>query len=168
MRKKTRALSGASQDAYFRHVLKAFPSISPQERDGLVRRLREEVAQLRVRKVARGDDMVAATAPSPVTAPIAAISEPPLPAAEPASEPPPVPAAEFDPYSPNVIVVVRRSGRDAALAALGAIDNLDDLRRLAREQRLAVSADVSSAAELRSAIVAAAERRIANRMAAAG
>jgi hypothetical protein len=66
-----------------------------------------------------------------------------------------------------VIVVVRKSGRDAALSALGAIENLDHLRLLAREQRLAVPAELSSALELRSAIVAAAERRIANRMAAA-
>jgi hypothetical protein len=47
------------------------------------------------------------------------------------------------------------------------IESLDDLRLLAREQRLAVGAGLSSAAELRAAIVTAAERRIANRMAAA-
>jgi hypothetical protein len=81
-----------------------------------------------------------------------------------------VPAAatsSFDPYSPNVIVVIRKSGREAALAALAAIDSADHLRLLAREQRLALSADVRSAQELRAAIVTAAERRIANRMAAA-
>ena len=49
MRKKTKALSGASQDAYFRRVLKANPNLSADERDQLVRRLRQEVAQLRVR-----------------------------------------------------------------------------------------------------------------------
>ena len=79
-----------------------------------------------------------------------------------------VPAARpFDPFSPNVIVVVRKSGRDAALAAIGSIDSVDHLRLLAREQRLAVPADLSSAVELRTEIVAAAERRITNRIAAA-
>ena len=73
----------------------------------------------------------------------------------------------FDPFSPNVIVVFRKSGRDAALAALAGIDSADQLRLLAREQRLVVPADVSSTQELRAAIVTAAERRIANRMAAA-
>ena len=57
-------------------------------------------------------------------------------------------------------------GPRAALAALAAIDSTDNLRLLAREQRLSVDADVV-AAEMRAAIVMAAERRIANRMAAA-
>jgi hypothetical protein len=78
------------------------------------------------------------------------------------------PAEAFDPFSPNVVVVVRKAGRAAALAALGAIASVDNLRLLAREQRLTVAADVSSAADIRVAIVSAAERRIANRMAAAG
>src|SRR6187397_2958247 len=120
MGKKTKALSGASQDAYFRRVLKAHPNLTAEERDRLVQRLRQEIAQLRLRTHARID----AEAPVPPTA---------------ASAPPPA-KAPFDPFSPNVIVVVRKSGRDAALAALGPIDSVDDLRLLAREQRLAVPA----------------------------
>ena len=119
-----------------------------EDRDRLVSRLRQDIAQLRLRTHARAD----AEAPPP-----------------PAASPPrrPRPRRPFDPFSPNVIVVVRKSGRDAALAALGGIDSVDDLRLLAREQRLTVPADLSSAEELRAAIVGAAERRIANRMAAA-
>jgi hypothetical protein len=147
MGKKTKALSGASQDAYFRRVLKEQPNLGADARERLVRRLREEISQLRLRRVVRGD-----TQPPPVT-PETAL---PVPASTP-----------FDPLSPNVIVVVRKSGREAALAALGMIESLDDLRLLAREQRLAVGAGLASAAELRAAIVTAAERRIANRMAAA-
>jgi hypothetical protein len=147
MGKKTKALSGASQDAYFRRVLKEQPNLGADARERLVHRLREEISQLRLRRVVRGD------AQPPPVAP-----DTPLPA--PASTP-------FDPLSPNVIVVVRKSGREAALAALGMIESLDDLRLLAREQRLAVGAGLASAAELRAAIVTAAERRIANRMAAA-
>ena len=74
---------------------------------------------------------------------------------------------DFDPFSPNVVLIVRQSGRGAALAALAAIDGIDKLRLLAHEQRLSINAELSSPAELRAAIVAAAERRIANRMAAA-
>jgi hypothetical protein len=66
-----------------------------------------------------------------------------------------------------VIVVVRKSGRDAALAALETIDGVDNLKLLAREQRLSISPDLETAADVRAAIVTAAERRIANRMAAA-
>jgi hypothetical protein len=177
MRKKTKALSGASQDAYFRRVLKANPNLSADERDQLVRKLRQEVAQLRVRVEPRRDsDPPPDLAASPEPAVSAAARPPPAIADEvPAQLPEPSPlisepalAAEpFDPFSPNIVVVVRKSGRAAAFAALDAIDSLDNLRLLAREQRLSVGADLLSAAEVRAAIVTAAERRIANRMAAA-
>jgi hypothetical protein len=147
MAKKTKALSGASQDAYFRRVFKANPNLPAEDRERLVGRLRQDIAQVRLRRHARAN-----------------IEAPPRQASL------PVPAAattSFDPYSPNVIVVVRKSGREAALAALVGIDSADHLRLLAREQRLAVPANVRSAQELRAAIVTAAERRIANRMAAA-
>ena len=49
MSKKTKALSGAAQDAYFRRLLKAHPNLSAEERDRLVRQLRREIALLRVR-----------------------------------------------------------------------------------------------------------------------
>ncbi len=169
MRKKTKALSGASQDAYFRRVLKANPTWSAGERDQLVRKLRQEVAQLRVRLQPRQDGDPPPAVAAPVEPVASAPAQPPAAiAAEPRAPPLPVLAAEpFDPFSPNIVVVVRKSGRAAALAALDAIDSLDNLRLLAREQRLSVSAELSSAAEVRTAIVTAAERRIANRMAAA-
>jgi hypothetical protein len=160
MQKKTRALSGASQDAYFRRVFKAHPNLSADERERLVRRLRQEVAQLRLRRSAR-DETETPAAESP------ARLEPIKASTVPAAEVPAQASAPFDPFSPNIIVVVRTSGRDAALAALTSIDSPDHLRLLAREQRLAVAGDPTSATDLRTAIVAAAERRIANRMAAA-
>jgi hypothetical protein len=153
MRKKTKALSGASQDAYFRRVLKAYSGRSPEERERMVRQLREEIAQLRVRLPPR-DAKIPHQDQSPrPSVTIGSTSEKPAPA--------------FDPFSPNVVVVLRTSGRDAALAALATIESPENLRRLAREQRLNFGGDFSSAADLRAAIVAAAERRIANRLAAA-
>src|SRR6266702_6986593 len=106
MGKKTKALSGASQDASFRRVLKAHPSLPAEDRDRVVRQLRQDIAQLRLRTQARMD---------PEAVP------PPGPVLESRPDPPPA-AAAFDPFSPNVIVVVRRSGRDAALAALAVIE----------------------------------------------
>jgi hypothetical protein len=73
----------------------------------------------------------------------------------------------FDPYSPNVIVVFRTRGRDAALAELHSIENVDCLRLLAREQQLGIASDLDDPSAIRQAIVAAAERRVANRRAAA-
>ena len=151
MGKTTKTLSGASQDAYFRRVLKAHPSLPVEERDRLVGQLRRDIAQLRLRlRTQAGTDAEVAVSPG----------APPAPDASPS-------VAPFDPFSPNVIVVVRKSGREAALDALAGIESLDHLRLLAREQRLAVPAEASSPADLRAAIVAAAERRIANRVAAA-
>ena len=179
MPRKTRALSGAAQDAYFRRVLKTYASLSTEERDTLVRRLRGEIAQLRLRVIATGAPATDAPDTSHATQRVSAQNEKadqaePPPQTEPSgAEPEPLaPPADraappFDPYSPNVIVVLRKAGREAALRALTAIDSPDDLRLLAREQRLGVSAELSSAAELRAAIVAAAERRVANRLAAA-
>ncbi len=157
MSKTTKALSGASQDAYFRRVLKAFPNLPDDARDRLVQQLRREIAQVRLRTASRRETLQAAPP-----------SEPARSVAPPSAEVPaaPVPQA-FDPYSPNLIVVVRTSGREAALAALAAIDSADNLRLLAREQRLSIGADCASLAEMRAAIVTAAERRITNRKAAA-
>ena len=162
MRKKTRALSGASQEAFFRRVLRAHPGLSAEERDALLRKLRAEVAQVRVRVEPRAEGQ----APEIIGKP----AEPPNPAAEVAQPITPAPTptvVPFDPYSPNVIVVVRKEGRKAALAALDAIESVDNLRRLAREQRLSIGDEPETAADIRAAIVTAAERRIANRMAAA-
>lgn len=163
MRKKTRALSGASQEAFFRRVLRAHTGLSAEERDALLRKLRAEVAQVRVRVEPRAEGQAPEI--------IGKAAEPPNPAEETAPSVPPAPAptvVPFDPYSPNVIVVVRKEGRKAALAALDAIESVDDLRRLAREQRLSIGDEPVTAEDVRAAIVTAAERRIANRMAAAG
>src|SRR5262249_23063354 len=169
MRKPT-ILSGASQHAYFRRVLKAYPSLSAVERDRVLDRLRREIAHLRLRREA---DRQPAVVPPPVRAMprpqnTEKRSQSTQTTARPITEPATAVAmAPFDPFSPNIVVVVRQAGRAAALAALAGIGSEEHLRLLAHEQRLSVKAQLYSLAELRAAIVAAAERRIANRLAAA-
>ena len=65
MGKKTKALSGASQDAYFRRVLKEQPDLGADARERLVPPP-EEISQLRLRRVVR-EMLAAATADSPET-----------------------------------------------------------------------------------------------------
>lgn len=84
-------------------------------------------------------------------------------AAEPAT--PHVPL--FDPFAFSVVALLKRSGPDGLLARLGDIGRVEDLRALADAQHLAVADDVASAEGLRQAIVAAAQRRISDRHAAA-
>ena len=157
---RTRTLSGAAQAAYLRRLLEAHGNVPAAAREELLGALAREIAQLRVRSPA-ADALVRRPRSSPTkrrAATGAQATRPPVP--EPIGR-------DFDPFSPNVVLIVRQSGRGAALAALAAIDGIDKLRLLAHEQRLSINAEPSSPAELRAAIVAAAERRIANRMAAA-
>lgn len=159
MSRKTKVLSGASQDAYFRRVLMTFPDLPEATREALLARMRQDVAHLRVR-----------AGPSTDAMPAEAVDE-----AETGTGLAPADTVErdaastihFDPFALNVIVTLRQQGRDAALEALNAIANAEHLRMLAREQRLSIDDALASSAELSAAIVTAAERRLANRRAAA-
>jgi hypothetical protein len=153
-KKNTKALSGASKDAFLRRTLKDETALTDEVRARLTRRLQETIASLRVRTGADDDDLDDVTAAD--TSPPAATVAPELP------------AAAFDPYSPNVIVVIRKIGRESALNQLMAIENVDNLRLLAREQQLSIDPDLAAPDAIRDAIITAAERRIANRKAAAG
>jgi hypothetical protein len=151
-------LWGRSKDAYFRRLLGSEAGLGMEAVERLLKRLRSEVARVELREAGRRG-MTGGPVQQPPEADANATTgdADPLPPAEP-----------FDPYSPNVIVVVRTRGRDAALAELADISSADDLRLLAREQQLSIDAGLRSAEEVRLAIVEAADRRIANRRAAAG
>lgn len=158
MTRKTKVLSGASQEAYFRRVLKTVSGLPEDARETLVARLRADIAQIRVRPTAR-IEVVPEPAADPVDAsPIALEAAPSGAEAD-------VPG--FDPFALNVIVTLRTQGREAALGALNAIANAEHLKLLAREQRLSIDDALSSSLDLSTAIVTAAERRLANRRAAA-
>ena len=170
MTRRTRALSGASQDAYFRRLFRSHSSLTPEERDKIVQLLRREIAQLRLRRQQREGEAEAVgeatpTRPAPVagTSPTRPADVQPAPIAA-RIEPVAVP---FDPFSINVVVLLRTGRHERLLGALEDIDSADNLRLLAREQRLSVGGDMTSPAQLRAAIVQAAERRVANRIAAA-
>jgi hypothetical protein len=79
--------------------------------------------------------------------------------------PPDVPA--FDPYAFSVVAVLMKSGRDAAIARLKTIADPAHLRELAQAQHLTLPSDARAAEALRVAILASAERRLADRRAAA-
>ena len=124
MTKRTRALSGASQDAYFRRLLRSHSSLTPEERDKIVQLLRREIAQLRLRRQQRDEGAEAAKEATPAKpAPVVAMSPTTSADVEPAPATPrtePV-AAQFDPFSINVVVLLRTGGRERLLGALCAI-----------------------------------------------
>jgi hypothetical protein len=182
MTKTTRVLSGAAKDVFLEGVVRSALNDDHEARDRLLAQLTEAIASLRVRVDAeRGRRSITdwtsrvlaaadAVAPAP-RGPGAHNSDDAVPAVGAASAADdeaalPLPPADFDPYDPNVIVVLRTQGREAALSALAGIAEEAQLRLLAHEQQLGIPAGLSGLPAMREAIVAAAERRVANRRAA--
>lgn len=152
MTKATRALSGAAKNAYLDKVVRSALGEDHAARERLARELAKAVASLRVR----------------LDAPLDAPSKDPGPRVSgPAqTEAKTDEGAGFDPFTPNVVVVLRTKGREAALAELRAIREVRQLRLLAHEQQLGIPEEARTAAAIAEAIVVSAERRIANRRAA--
>lgn len=162
-----RVLSGAAKDAFLKRLLAAEAGLDDAARARLTESLQDAISLISVRRQPHHGSEPQA---------IPTIAEPPpLNRATTAQDPPPPHAATrptmtaepFDPFTPNVIVVFRTRGRKAVLEALAPIDDIECLRLLAREQQLGIDAELADPSHIREAIVAAAERRIANRRAAA-
>jgi hypothetical protein len=77
------------------------------------------------------------------------------------------PKEPFNPYRFSAIVVLTKSGRDGLLDRLREIKSAKDLRTFAEAQHVPVSAKIRRIEDIRKAIVAAAEQRLADRKAAA-
>lgn len=159
MTKTTRALSGAAKNAFLDGVLRSVLGDDHAARERLMQDLVAAITAVRVRVEAeratggdRGEELTDAVALPP---------ESPQPA-EPAQQGDP-----FDPYAPNVVVVLRKQGRDAAIAALLSIGSEDRLRRLASAQQLGLPDAGITIQQICETIMDAAERRVANRRAAA-
>jgi hypothetical protein len=73
----------------------------------------------------------------------------------------------FDPFAFSAVSVLARKGREALLERLGEIATAEHLREFAMAQHIAIDQSLSDTADLRAAIVAGTERRIAARRAAA-
>jgi len=163
MARTRRLLSGAAKDAFLKRMLDAEPGLDDETRERLTRTLQSSIAlvarrhgELPIQAPEEANTVLEEDSPSEAAEHDLAEAATVAPDVEP-----------FDPYSPNVIVVFRTRGRDAALAELHTIEDVECLRLLAREQQLGIASDLADAADIRQAIVAAAERRIANRRAAA-
>lgn len=99
---------------------------------------------------------------------------PPAPAAKPddaatkaKTNTPAAAAAPFDPFAFSPIVVLVKTGKDGLMKRLLDIKSVEHLKAFAEAQHLAVAPSVKKIDELRKAIVAATEQRLADRKAAA-
>lgn len=77
------------------------------------------------------------------------------------------PSPPFDPYAFSAMVLLAKTGRDGLLKRLTEIKSAGDLKSLAEAQHLAINPSLRKTDELRRAIVAATEQRLADRKAAA-
>jgi hypothetical protein len=77
------------------------------------------------------------------------------------------PNAPFDPYAFSAIVVLAKTGKDGLMKRLAEIKSAEHLKAFAEAQHLAVNPSVKKLDDLRRAIVAATEQRLADRKAAA-
>jgi hypothetical protein len=175
MPRATKALSGASKEKYFRDLFAAEPGVPPPVAARLTETCSSEIAHLRVklpipRRAASSESEYAAP---PQEAEFFDVSLDPgddEAADDPASTAPQAPPPHrppFDPYAFSVVAVLKKSGREALMARLLEIASADDLHRLADAQHLGLAPDLGGIGELRLAIVAGAEQRIADRRAAA-
>ena len=72
----------------------------------------------------------------------------------------------FDPFAFSAVAVLMKQGRAGLAQRLGPIASAAHLRQLAEAQHLAIDATIADPAALCEAIVAATERRLAERRAA--
>ena len=73
----------------------------------------------------------------------------------------------FDPYAFSATVVLAKTGREGLMKRLAGIKSAENLKAFAEAQHLGIDRKLSKADELRKAILAATEQRLADRRAAA-
>lgn len=88
-------------------------------------------------------------------------AEQPSPAAAPEPEKP------FDPYAFSAMVVLAKQGKDALAKRLADIKTVENLKKFADAQHLGFDRTLTKIEDVRKALLAAAEQRVADRRAAA-
>ena len=181
MKRTTKKLSGIGLELYLRRFYATYADID----DALAQQLSQDgaktFASVRVRRIAwrdwrpqQKDPAATAATPSPVR------NEPAGPETTIAAPSPQLAAvpddagsdAPFDPYAIGLVPIYQREGAEGLSKKLAVIGSLDNLRKMARSQQVALPAELRGSdadiAEVRTAIVNAVGKRIANRRAAAG
>jgi hypothetical protein len=165
--KTTRPLAGPAFKKYVRELVEADTEIAGEAGRRLTDILAREIAEARVRLPLPVRRKIG---PAEPVAPTATIAQQPVvapPSVQPDTTAPQPAAPAFDPYAFSAVAVFTRAGRDGLLQRLAGINDTAQLRALAEAQHIAVPKDTLEPDALRHAIVEGAERRIAERRAAA-
>jgi hypothetical protein len=178
MARTTKQLSGGGKDKFLRAIIASEPAVPPDAADRVAGKLAEAISDVRVRREA-WEIWSKVVPPTPRRRPgerpalragtanslgnSAETAEPSPPTASAVSE-----AAPFDPFAFSALALLTRQGREGLATALDKITSPAHLKELANAQHLAIDPATESADELRRALIAATERRLADRRAAAG
>jgi len=180
MKRTTKKLSGIGLELFLRRFFLSYSGIDEPLAKQLAKDGTRTFASVRIRRIAwhqRRDIMKPSAKAAPSSAPPAMAVPSPSPIEVPPASPPsettaPAAGAAFDPYAIGLVPIYQREGADGLLAKLNDIQAIDDLRKMARAQQVALPAELRGAdadiQAIRDAIVEAVGRRIANRRAAAG
>ena len=155
MGRSTKTYSGGGQAKFFRDLFRADGDVPEAAITRLVAQCEAKIAHVRVRAVPLAAQATGVK-PASVPAPTAVTPTPTVSA-----------AAAFDPFAFSVVAMLAKKGRLVLEAKLSEIKAVEQLRGIADAQHLGIDAGVTDAAALRSAIVTGAERRMAERKAAA-
>ena len=155
MTRNTKPLSGGGKDKFLRGIVASVEGVPETAAKALVRELTTGIAEVRVRREAydRVRDGATDVAAPPARAQASAVT---------ASR-----AAAFDPFAFSVVAILTKKGKPALVVELEKVTSVDDLRRLADAQHVSLDPALTDPAVMRSAIIEGAERRIAERKAAA-
>jgi hypothetical protein len=153
MTKATQLWDLDKKRAFFRAYIRRETSLDAAAAEKLAEALTKAVNMMRVWEMP-------ALETAPVSSPGKGKAKPQPVATAPA-------AAAFDPYAFSAMVLLAKTGKDGLLKRLAEIKSADNLKALAEAQHLAINAALKKPEELRKAIIAATEQRLADRKAAA-
>lgn len=136
-------------------MLRSDAGVTADAVDRLTEACSTEIASIRVRL-----PLVVRKAVKPAVA--AAIA-----AVKPVADAPAVAAGAFDPHGFSLIVTFRKGGKDALVAKLNDVNEIEKLREIAKAQHVSLDAALTDRAEIVAALIEGTERRIAHRQAAA-
>jgi hypothetical protein len=186
MSRTTKALSGPAKDKVLRALVAGTDAVPADVAARVGEVLARSLSEVRVRRDAwdatRGLTADVATA-APIAetvakkagkkpSPAPSATTPAAPAASPAAPTPAAPAVApaanaFDPYAFSAVSILTKKGKAALAAAFDTIGNVEDLHKVAVAQHLAIDPALTDVNVIRATLVAATERRIAERKAAA-
>jgi len=163
MARTTKQLSGGGKDKLIRDMIGSESGIPSTAADQLAKSMCAAIKTVRVDvDVWEQHKAERAKATASQTTTTAATPNTVTPPAQNASGP-----AAFDPFAFSALAVLTKQGADELASRLGRIADVADLHALAKAQHLAVDTALSDPVALRTALVKAAEVRLAERRAAA-